>query len=82
MTIYNSSNEIKDYRSTLDFILQKDYERYDFIFYDLIYSSRFGSNLLDLKNIIPEEIKEYNPKFINSTGYYKNKLVGLVNWIK
>ncbi|KAG4093703.1 hypothetical protein H8356DRAFT_1328924 [Neocallimastix lanati (nom. inval.)] len=77
LTIYNSSNEIKDYRSTLDFILQKDYERYDFIFYDLIYSSRFGSNLLDLKNIIPEEIKEYNPKFINSTGYYKNKLVGL-----
>jgi len=82
LTLYNSSKEVKDYRSTLDFILRKDYERYDIIFYDLIYSSRFGSNLLDLKNIIPEEIKEYNPIFINSTGYYKDKLVGLVNWIK
>ncbi|KAL6608374.1 hypothetical protein U3516DRAFT_829296 [Neocallimastix sp. 'constans'] len=83
LTLYNSSKEVKDYRSTLDFILRKDYERYDIIFYDLIYSSRFGSNLLDLKNIIPEEIKEYNPIFINSTDfsvlYYNEPLLNKYN---
>ena len=78
LSVFNSSNNIKDYESTLEYIFKKDDTKYDIIFYDKIHSKKFGSYLLDLQDFIPEEIKEYDSKYIFPICYYKSKLVGLV----
>ncbi|KAG4093471.1 hypothetical protein H8356DRAFT_948826 [Neocallimastix lanati (nom. inval.)] len=62
LSVFNSSNNIKDYESTLEYIFKKDDTKYDIIFYDKIHSKKFGSYLLDLQDFIPEKIKEYDSK--------------------
>jgi len=91
LTPANSSNNINDYGLFLESVLQKETVKnenaknfnYDIIFYDPIYSYRFGPYLLDLKKILPKShIDMYNQKILNETSFYEDKLVGIVSKTK
>ena len=75
----NSTTSSVNYEELLDSIFKRKSKKYDLIFYDNIYTSKFEPYLLDLNNLLPEEhIKMYIPGVITQIGYHNNKLVGFV----
>ncbi|OUM58475.1 hypothetical protein PIROE2DRAFT_16237, partial [Piromyces sp. E2] len=77
-TPMNSSANVDDFESAIETILNKNPDKYDIYFYDNIYSKKFGTYLIDLKEELPEEhINEYNPNFLSQACSCNNKIVGL-----
>jgi len=54
LSFSNATSTVTDYESELKDLFQRKSKKYDIIFYDNIYSQRFGSYLVDLKNILPK----------------------------
>jgi len=75
----NSTTEVKDYQAQLDSLFSKGSNKYDLIFYDHIYTSKFGPHLLDLNklNIPKEHLDMYMDGIASRTCVYNNRLVGL-----
>jgi len=77
----NSTTLVSDYESLLEasFKMNKKFE-YDIIFYDNVYTTRFGQHLANLKGLIPDELIDlYKPGIASrSCVYGKDKWVGLV----
>eukprot|EP00833_Pecoramyces_ruminatium_P002588 jgi/Orpsp1_1/1176620/evm.model.c7180000058342.1 len=56
----NYSAEISDYGALIDSILRKKNKKFDLIFYDHAYTTRYGPYLLNLENRLPKDhIKMY-----------------------
>ncbi|OUM58458.1 hypothetical protein PIROE2DRAFT_16247 [Piromyces sp. E2] len=73
----NSTALVKDYETMLDSLFSRKSEKYDLIFYDNIYSLRFGLHLIDLYEIMPQEhIDMYMEGIAKETCIYEDKLVG------
>eukprot|EP00833_Pecoramyces_ruminatium_P001998 jgi/Orpsp1_1/1176030/evm.model.c7180000056135.1 len=74
----NFTRHVVDYEELLDGIFKKKTKKYDIIFYDNIYKTRFSSNLLDLKKLLPKEhIDMYMEGIANQTCTFKDKIIGL-----
>ncbi|KAL6631985.1 periplasmic binding protein-like II [Neocallimastix sp. 'constans'] len=74
----NSTNNVGDYESQLDILFNRHSQKYDIIFYDNIFSRRYGPHLLNLKELLPNEhINLYSDNILSKTSLYKDKLVGL-----
>jgi len=50
----NSSTSINDYGTTVETTLSKGQDKYDIIFFDNVYTKRYGKYLLDLNGKLPE----------------------------
>ncbi len=75
----NSTGEVLDYEATLDYHLSRGSDKYDLVFFDNIFTSRFGPYLLDLNGIVEQEhLDKYMEGVASQTCVYKNKIVGLV----
>jgi len=76
----NSTVGVTDYESSVEYILSKRSDKYDIIFFDNIFTSKFAPDFLILDDYIPKEyIDMYKNSKIFQTCYYKNKLVAFVN---
>ncbi|ORY54234.1 hypothetical protein LY90DRAFT_507793 [Neocallimastix californiae] len=74
----NSTNNVGDDASQLDILFIRHSPKYDIILYDNIYSRRYGSHLLNLKEWLPNDhINLYSDNILSKTSLYKDKLVGL-----
>jgi len=79
----NGTNAINDYGSMVEtYLRKKDSKKkiviYDILFYDIVYSHRFGPYLLNLYDILPKDhIDMYHPKVIQESCNFKDKIVGL-----
>jgi len=83
ITPANSTTEINDYGNFLESLLIKKTLKYDLIFYDNIYSFRYGAHLINLYDILPKEhINMYNPQITSQSCAYQDEIVGLVTIIK
>ncbi|KAG4089319.1 periplasmic binding protein-like II [Neocallimastix lanati (nom. inval.)] len=72
----NSTVGVTDYESSVEYILSKRSDKYDIIFFDNIFTSKFAPDFLILDDYIPKEyIDMYKNSKIFQTCYYKNKLV-------
>jgi len=73
----NSTGGVEDYEAMLDSMFSKRPDKYDLIFYDHIYTTRFGPHLLNLKEILPQDhIDMYMEGIASQTCVYKDKIVG------
>ncbi len=75
------NKQTDDYGSAFEVLLKKNNTRkfYELFFYESYYKSKFGSYLMDLKNLLPEDhINMYDPRIISGTCYYKDNLIGIV----
>jgi len=74
----NSSLIANHYGNAIDYLLSKNSTKYDIIFFDPIYSSRFSPYLTDIKGRIPEDhLKLYSSGIASKTCLINNKWVGL-----
>jgi len=74
----NATTSVRDYETMLDSLFNKKSDKYDLIYFDNIYTSRFGPDLLDLRDLLPKEhIDMYIEGIANQTCFYEDKLVGL-----
>ncbi|ORX82994.1 periplasmic binding protein-like II [Anaeromyces robustus] len=77
-TIENSTVYAADYSSTIEHILKKKSDKYDIIFYDVMYSPRFSPHFIDLKEYLPKDhIDMYSTGVIPELCTYNGKWVGL-----
>jgi len=75
----NSTSLVTDYESMLDALFNKKSDKYDLVFFDNVYSVRFGPHLLDLYKIMPKDyIDMYMEGVASKTCLYKDKLIGFV----
>ena len=79
-TSENSTIEVKDYEAQLDSIFSRRSNKYEIIFFDNIYTSKFGPHLLDLRelNIPKEHLDMYLDGIASRTCVHNNRVVGLV----
>jgi len=78
----NSSSFSVEFGSVLDHILKKRNKKYDIIFYDSMYFSKYSPHLVDLKEYIPDDqIALFSDKIVSQSCLYEDRLVGLVNSI-
>jgi len=71
--------EVTNYEETLLELFERKSNKYDFIFYDNIYSIRFGKYLEPLNNILSKEhVNMYLEGIASQTCIYRDKLVALV----
>jgi len=77
----NATTEVTDYEEMLDALFLKKNTKYDIIFFDNIYTTRFGPHLLNLNGSISDEILNlYKPGIASQSCIYgEDKWVGLVN---
>jgi len=75
-----STVKANDYGSVIEsFLSKKNNAKYDIIFYDNMYTSRYGPYLLDLRELLNEtQIEIYDSRILNQSCTYDNHLVGLV----
>eukprot|EP00833_Pecoramyces_ruminatium_P004711 jgi/Orpsp1_1/1178743/evm.model.c7180000066564.2 len=74
----NLVNGDVEYESFLDTLFMKKSKKYDIIFFDNIYRAKFGSYMLDLKNLLPKEhIDMYMEGIANQTCIFNNRIIGL-----
>ncbi|ORX64250.1 periplasmic binding protein-like II [Anaeromyces robustus] len=72
----NSTVEVTDYESTLDSLLPKKSEKYDIIFYDNIFTSKYGQHFVNLKEVVSDEyFKLYEKGIAPQSCVYDNKWV-------
>jgi len=78
LTYENSTLKVGDYESSLEATLKKKSTKYDIIFYDRIFTHKFGPYLVDLKKYLPEDhFKLYESGIASKTCVYDKKWVGL-----
>jgi len=84
MVIYKSYENFtnqESFATAVDQLLKKKSNKYDLYYYDNAYTPQYGKYLLDLRKYLPKEyIDMYQPKLIEKTCEYENKLVGLVKY--
>ncbi|ORX77361.1 periplasmic binding protein-like II [Anaeromyces robustus] len=74
----NATSDVKDYETMLESLFFKKSKKYDLIFYDNVYSIRFGPYLLNLNDYIPKDhINMYTEGIASKSCVYKNSLVAL-----
>jgi len=74
----NSTSVVDDFGSTIELLLKKNKNKYDLYFYDNMYSPRYSSYLVDLRDWLPEEhIAMYSSGIASESCTYKGKWVGL-----
>eukprot|EP00833_Pecoramyces_ruminatium_P014807 jgi/Orpsp1_1/1188839/evm.model.d7180000067636.1 len=74
----NSSIFVNDFGTTIEFLLTKKPGKYDIFFYDNMYSPRYSSHFVDLKDLLPEEHFDlYSTSWVSEVCKYKDKWVGL-----
>ncbi|ORX80266.1 hypothetical protein BCR32DRAFT_268953 [Anaeromyces robustus] len=74
----NSSLYVDDYGSFIEHLLKKKSTKYDIIFYDVIYTPRYSSYFIDLKDYLPKEhIDNYASGIAYDTCVHNGKWVGL-----
>ncbi|ORX83189.1 periplasmic binding protein-like II [Anaeromyces robustus] len=77
LTTLNSTYSGIDFGSLIETLNKKKSTKYDFYFYDSLYSENYGSHFLDLKKWIPQEyIDNYDPSTLKQTCMYNDKLIG------
>ncbi|ORX81116.1 periplasmic binding protein-like II [Anaeromyces robustus] len=77
-TSSNSTFETSDYGSYIENILNKKLSKYDIIFYDNLYTNKYGYSLVDLyKYLEPNHINIYNKNILSQSCSCENKLVGM-----
>ncbi|ORX78821.1 hypothetical protein BCR32DRAFT_269872, partial [Anaeromyces robustus] len=78
ITDSNLTMEVTNYESILMSVFTKKSSKYDIIFYDNIYSIKFGPHLVPLNDkLSSDHIKMYLDGIASQTCYFKNKLIGL-----
>ena len=78
-TSKNASLVVNDYGTTLEYLLSKKSNKYDIIFYDVMYSHRYSPYLLDLGIRLPSKhISLYSSGIASQTCKYNDKWIGLV----
>jgi len=82
LTNENTTFSTVDYGSMIESLLKQrknNINTYDIYFYDNLYIPKFGSDLLELNDILSEEeINVYDQYIVSNSCYYKDKLIGLV----
>ncbi|ORX64397.1 periplasmic binding protein-like II [Anaeromyces robustus] len=74
----NSTLFASDYSGTIQYLLNKKSTKYDVIFYDVMYSPRFASYFIDLKDYLPKDhIDIYSKGIAPNICTYNGKWVGL-----
>ncbi|OUM56508.1 hypothetical protein PIROE2DRAFT_18865 [Piromyces sp. E2] len=67
-----------DFEQLIISLFKKKSTKYDIIFYDHIYTTKFGSYLENLKNYLPKNhIEMYESRILKITSFYGDQLVGL-----
>jgi len=75
----NSTSNTDDYCSVIDVFLEKKSDKYDIIFYNNVYTSRFEPLFLDLNEWLPKDFINMFENIERSESYsYNNKLIGIV----
>jgi len=81
ITESNSTQDIDDYGSTMEYYFNRESSLYDLYFYDNIYTIRYSSKMLDLKQYLTKEHIDLYSAVVNSESYtYNGRLIGLVNF--
>jgi len=76
----NSSLFVDDYGSEIEFLMKRKSNKYDIIFYDVMYSPRYAPYFLDLSQYLPKDhMALYSSTVANQTCTYEGKWVGLVS---
>jgi len=82
ITLYcntNSSLLVGDFGTEIEYLLQKHSDKYDFFFYDNMYSPRFSPYFIDISEYLDEKhMNLYNSSIAKDFCKYENKWVGLV----
>jgi len=77
-TFENATGVITDYEAMLDSIFSRKNSKYDFIFYDSIFSPRYAPHLLDLSDILPKDtIDMYMTGIAKETCINDDKIIAL-----
>ncbi|KAG4102030.1 periplasmic binding protein-like II [Neocallimastix lanati (nom. inval.)] len=78
----NSTSNTDDYCSVIDVFLEKKSDKYDIIFYNNVYTSRFEPLFLDLNEWLPKDFINMFENIERSESYsYNNKLIGIPVYI-
>jgi len=81
-TLNNSTLLSDAFGTTLDIFFSKKLNKYDLIFYDIMYSTKYEPHLENLRDYIEDEyIDQYNPEILSTFSTANNKLVGIVRYI-
>jgi len=73
------SYTVNNYQSMIENLLYKKSKKYDLIVFDNIYSKKFESYFLDLKDLLPQEhLDLYSEGIAAQTCIFNNKWVALV----
>ena len=83
ITIYNFSNSsslTSDYRSSLEYLLNKESIKYDIYFFENEYSHNYYTHLMELKNYISEDYFSLysNNEVASKTCIYNGKWFSFV----
>ena len=80
LVVYDKPTDTySNFHQLTESFLKKNRNKYDIYYYDSKYSNVFGPYLADLKYLLPKDIIDiYDPKIINETSIYEDKLIGLV----
>jgi len=78
MTINSVANSLANSYLMIESLLKKKTNKYDIYFYDVSYGKQYSPYLLDLREVLPEEQKNYLNKIILKKIFIlKGKLFGL-----
>ncbi|ORX80961.1 periplasmic binding protein-like II [Anaeromyces robustus] len=78
ITDSNSTQDIDDYGSLMETLFRRKSTKYDLYFYDDIYTIRYSSYMLNLKDYLSKEHIDLYSHVINSEAYtYKDRVIGL-----
>ncbi|OUM63868.1 hypothetical protein PIROE2DRAFT_9538 [Piromyces sp. E2] len=74
----NSSADVDNFIDMVESTLKRTPEKYDLIFYDNSYTSRYGEYLLDLRHrISTDHLALFHPDLLSETCTYHDKIVGI-----
>eukprot|EP00833_Pecoramyces_ruminatium_P003962 jgi/Orpsp1_1/1177994/evm.model.c7180000063659.1 len=74
----NSSNIMKDYETTIDYLLSKGSTKYDIFYYNAAYTNNLSAYLINLEEWLPKEhIERYTNGVATKTCTANGKWVGL-----
>jgi len=78
VSFLNFTNQ-ESFGTAVEHLLNKKNNKYDLYYYDNAYTPKYGKYLLNLRKYLPKEhIEMYQPKLLEETCEYEDKLVGLV----
>ncbi|ORX80087.1 hypothetical protein BCR32DRAFT_26408 [Anaeromyces robustus] len=75
----NSTALVTDYESMIDSVFRRKSSKYDLVFFDNIYTARFGPHLLNILDKLPKEhIDLYRNGIASRSCVHNGEWVGLV----